>query len=111
VEQSSEIETLSIASLSILDVKVVVVFLDWAPDQAPGQAIDTDGYAALQRTVSKAGLDGNVVAVWPDEFGRTRFFAPPEQHAFFRVVGYDQLRAQINGQINGKWSRGFSQLV
>jgi hypothetical protein len=37
-----------------------------------------------------------VVAVWPDEMGRTRFLAPQEMHAFFRVVGYDQLRAQIN---------------
>jgi hypothetical protein len=92
VEHSFEIATLSIASLSIQDVKVAVVFLD----RARHQAMDADGYAALQRTVSEAGLDGNVVAVWPDEFGRTRFFAPPEQHAFFRVVGYDQLRAQIN---------------
>ena len=93
MEQSFEI-----AALSIQDVKVVVVFLSGAPDQVMG----TDGYAALRRTVSQAGFDGNVVAVWPDEFGRTRFFAPPEQHAFFRVVGYDQLRVQINGQINGK---------
>ena len=95
MKQSFENAALDIACLDIQDVKVVVVFLDRALDEA----MDADGYAALQRTVSQADLDGNVVAVWPDEFGRTRFFAPPEQHAFFRVVGYDQLRAQIDGQV------------
>ena len=48
---------------------------------------------------AQAGLDGNIVVVWPDEFGRTRFLAPPEQHAFFQIVDYDQLRAQINGTL------------
>lgn len=98
MERSVEIAALSIAALNIQDVKVVVVFLDRAPDPATS----VDDYAALQRTVANAGFGGNVVAVWPDDFGRTRFFAPPEQHSFFRVVGYDQLRAQINGKsING----------
>jgi hypothetical protein len=88
-------QSYEIAALSIQDVKVVVVFVD----QAPSQAMDANGYGALQRAAKEAGLTGNVVAVWADEFGRTRFFAPPEQHAFFRVVGYDQLRAQINGTL------------
>jgi hypothetical protein len=64
VEQSFDIVALSFAALSVQDVKVVVVFLDRAPDPA----MDADGYAALQRAVSQAGLDGNVVVVWPDEF-------------------------------------------
>jgi hypothetical protein len=83
--------TLEVAQLNIEDVKVVVVFLD--------RAADAQVYAALERAASKAGLDGCVVAVWPDEFGRTRFLAQQERHAFFRVVGYDQLRAQINGTL------------
>jgi hypothetical protein len=81
-------QSLEVAHLSIHDVKVVLVFLDRAPDAGV--------YAALERAASRAGLDGDVVAVWPDELGRTRFMARPERHAFFRAVSYDQLRAQIN---------------
>ena len=84
--------TLDVAQLDIQDVKVVVVFLDRRPEP--------ELYRTLQRRAQQAGLDGNVVAVWPDEFGRTRFLAPPEQHAFFQVVGYDQLRAQISGTLS-----------
>lgn len=86
MEQSFEI-----AHLNIDDVKVVVVFLERAADAA--------AYAALERSAVKAGLEGDVVAVWPDEFGRTRFLARAERHAFFQAVGYDQLRAQINGTL------------
>ena len=50
----------------------------------------------LERSAQLAGLAGQLVAVWPDEIGRTRFLAPREIHAFFRLAGYDQLRAQIN---------------
>ena len=76
------------AHLNIMDLQVVVVFL---PHRPPRELYD-----ALQSSAKQAGLAGEVVAVWPDELGRTRFLAPPEMHAFFRVVGYDQLRAQIN---------------
>jgi hypothetical protein len=71
-----------------MDVHVVVVFLDHRPP--------ADLYGRLENSAKQAGLAGQVVAVWPDELGRTRFLAPQEMHAFFRVVGYDQLRAQIN---------------
>ena len=80
-----------IAHLNLQDVKVVVVFVDGA--SAASQ------YESLQAAAAAAGLDGNIVVVWPDEFGRTRFLAPPEQHAFFQIVDYDQLRAQINGTL------------
>ena len=76
------------AHLNIMDLQVVVVFLS----QRPAREL----YDALQSSAKQAGLAGEVVAVWPDEIGRARFLAPPEMHAFFRVVGYDQLRAQIN---------------
>jgi len=81
-------ETFDVAHLDILDVRVVVVFVALRPI--------TELYGTLQRSAQQAGLAGNVVAVWPDEFGRTRFLAPPEQHAFFQAVSYHQLRAQIN---------------
>jgi len=76
------------AHLDIMDVPVVLVFVDQRPA--------SDLYALLQKSAQAAGLSGQVVAIWPDEIGRTRFLAPPEFHAFFRVAGYDQLRAQIN---------------
>jgi hypothetical protein len=84
-------QSYDIASLNIQDVKVVVIFMDGAPIPSV--------YADLQRVAAQAGLKGNVVVVWPDEFGRTRFLAPAAQHAFFQVAGYDQLRAQINGSL------------
>jgi hypothetical protein len=74
--------TFDAAELNILDVRVVVVFVLDRPS--------TDLFANL------TGLIGNVVAVWPDEFGRTRFLAPSEEHAFFRVASYHQLQAQID---------------
>jgi hypothetical protein len=37
--------------------------------------------------------------VWEDPQGRTRFIAPPQQHPFFQLVNYGQLRAQVNGTI------------
>ena len=83
--------TFDVAQLDIQDIKVVVVFLDRRPEAGL--------YETLQRRAKQAGLEGNVVAVWPDEFGRTRFLAAPEQHAFFQVIGYDQLRAQITGTL------------
>ena len=81
-------ETFDVAHVDILDVRVVVAFVALRPT--------AELYDTLQRSARQAGLAGNVVAVWPDEFGRTRFLAPAEQHAFFQVVSYDQLRAQIN---------------
>ncbi len=80
--------TFEAAHLNILDVRVVVVFVTLGPSP--------EMYGRLQRSAQQAGLAGHVIAVWPDEFGRTRFLAPPEQHAFFQAVSYDQLRAQIN---------------
>jgi hypothetical protein len=88
--------TVHVAAMDIEDVQVVVVFVDQRPT--------AELYRDLQRRAKQAGLEGNVVAVWPDEFGRTRFLAPPEQHAFFQVVSYGQLRAQINATINGTLS-------
>jgi hypothetical protein len=87
-----------IALLNIQDVKVVVVFLEGRPDPPGGLAqYAARHFAALEDSAAQAGLNGNIVAVWADEFGRTRFLAPPEQRAFFQIVDYDQLRAQISG--------------
>jgi hypothetical protein len=83
--------TFEVAQLNIQDIKLVVVFVSEAPGVETREAID--------HAASKAGLDGEVVVVWPDEFGRTRFFARETRHEFLRVVGLDQLRAQINATL------------
>jgi hypothetical protein len=80
--------TFDAAHLNILDVRVVVVFVPGRPS--------ADLFVNLKRSAEQAGLLGNLVTVWPDEFGRTRFLAPSEQHPFFQVASYHQLQAQIN---------------
>jgi hypothetical protein len=59
----------------------------------------TDIYAALQASAASQGFEGDVAMVWEDPQGRTRFLAPPQQHPFFQVVSYDQLRVQANATI------------
>jgi hypothetical protein len=63
----------SVAHLNVLDVPVDVCFPDGPP--------------------ATTSLE-NAVMVWRDAHGRKQFLAPPEQRAFFRAVGYGQLRAQ-----------------
>jgi hypothetical protein len=82
-----------VAHLNIQDVELVIVFVDQASREK------REIYAALFDCAKRAGLSGTVVAVWQDEFGRTRFIAPPEQHPFFKVTGYGQLYAQVNSKI------------
>ncbi len=84
--------TFDAAQFEILDVPVVIVFLEERPA--------ADLYALLQKSAGQAGLSGRLVAIWPDAMGRTQFLAPPEFHAFFRVAGYDQLRAQVNATLS-----------
>lgn len=80
-----------VARLTIEDVPLVIVFLD----SAAGAGV----FEALERAASAAGMEGELVAVWPDDFGRTRFLARPALHAFLRATGYDQLQAQINDSL------------
>ena len=63
-----------VAHLDILDVPVDVCFPDGPLANPPP----------------------GTVMVWRDIDGRKQFVAPPEQRAFFRAVGYGQLRAQID---------------
>ncbi len=58
-----------------------------------------EDYAALQAAAERAGFAGELAVVWEDPQGRTRFIAPPQQHPFFQLVNYGQLRAQVNGTI------------
>jgi hypothetical protein len=81
--------------LNIDDVEVVVVLLDSSFDALTLEQ-KRARHAALQACSARAGLAAPVVAVWQDSQGRTRFLASPEQHAFFQIVSYTQLRAQVN---------------
>ena len=59
----------------------------------------SETYAALQATAARQGFTGEVVALWEDSAGRTRFIAPPQQQPFFELMKYGQLRAQANGTL------------
>ena len=74
------------------------MFLDAAFDGLP-PSDKANTYAALQTSAVRQGFQGDVVALWEDPQGRTRFIAPAPQHPFFQVVNYGQLRAQVNGTI------------
>jgi hypothetical protein len=83
--------TIPVAYLSIRGATILIVF----PDPA-NQPVT---YAALQAAAASQGFQCDVAAVWEDSRGRTRFIAPPQQHPFFEVANYGQLRAQTNGSI------------
>jgi hypothetical protein len=90
--------TIPVAHLNIRGATILAVFLDAAfEDLSPAGRADT--YAKLQAAAAREGLRGEVVAVWEDHLGRTRFMAPPQQRPFFQVVNWGQLRAQANGTI------------
>jgi hypothetical protein len=82
--------TIPVAHLNIRGAALLVAFPD------AGQLKD---YAALQVAAARAGFAGELAVVWEDPQGRTRFIAPPQQHPFFQLVNYGQLRAQVNGTI------------
>jgi len=87
--------TFQVAHLDIQDVNLVIVFLDTAFDSKTARE-QQEMRAALESCAARAGLAGNVVPVWQDRSGRTRFMAPPQQQPFFQIMSYDQLRAQAN---------------
>jgi hypothetical protein len=91
--------TIPVAYLNIRGANLVVVFFESDFDaRTPRERSAT--YAALQATAAREGFQGDVAAVWEDQMGRTRFIALPQQHPFFQVVNYGQLRAQVNGTID-----------
>ncbi len=91
-------ESFPVAYLNIRGATLAVVFFEPAFDsRTPQERSNT--YATLQAAAARQGLRGDVVAVWEDPQGRTRFIAPAPQHPFFQAVNYGQLRAQVNGTL------------
>ena len=89
---------LDVAHLRIQGVDVVIAFLDSAFDHK-SQNEQNQASAAIQSCSRSAGLAGNVVLVWQDAFGRFKFLAPTNQHAFFKTADYHQLYRQINRRL------------
>jgi hypothetical protein len=56
-------------------------------------------HTALRVCAEQAGLTGDVVLVWQDQHGTTKFIAPPQQHPFFQILKFEQLYAQVNHTI------------
>ena len=88
-------ETFQVAHLNVQNVNVIIIFLASTFEHKSPQEQSTI-QAALQVGASSAGLAGNVVLVWLDQFGRMKFIAPPQQHPFFRTATYEQLYMQVN---------------
>lgn len=80
--------TIPVAHLNIRGTAILIAFPDGCTPEE---------FSAIQAAAQREGFRGEIAAVWEDAEGRTRFIAPPQQHPFFQVVNYGQLRAQVNG--------------
>jgi hypothetical protein len=76
-------------------VNVIVVFLNTTFDQKTEQEKNKI-QLALQVCARSAELAGNVVPVWLDSAGNTKFIAPQQQHPFFTTTSYVQLYGEVN---------------
>ena len=65
----------------------------------PDSAGTAETYSAVRAAAADQGFRGTVAVVWEDAMGRARFIAEPQQHPFFQVMNYCQLRAQVNGTL------------
>ena len=92
-------ETFNIAHLNLPGsqgpVNVIIVFLDTSFDHKTAQQ-QHQIQLSLQACATAAGLAGNVVPVWLDASGHTKFIAPQQQHPFFKSMSYQQLSSQAN---------------
>ena len=82
--------TIPVAHLNIRGTAILVAFPDGCTPEK---------FSAIQAAALREGFRGEITAVWEDAEGRTRFIAPPQQHPFFQLVNYGQLRAQANDSI------------
>jgi hypothetical protein len=98
LEKGKSSRNFPVARLNVQDVDVIVVFTDRSLE-ARSEHERQQLYSALQSSAVSANLPGNIVLIWQGRSGRTKFIAPPAQHAFFRIMKYDQLRAQINATL------------
>ena len=88
-------QSFNVAHLNIQNVNIVIVFLNQAFDRKTDQE-QHQTQSALQFASQQVGWNGNVVPVWTDAFGRTKFIAPPQQRSFFQSATYHELYSQVN---------------
>jgi hypothetical protein len=76
-------------------VDLVIIFVNPSLGRQP--PVERAAIAAkLQECAISAGIAGNIAMVWQDVTGSSGFWAPPNQHAFFKSVTYEYLYSQIN---------------
>jgi hypothetical protein len=85
--QQARVEMLQVAHLNIQDMDVSIIFLT---------ACDSKLSPTIATCAARDGVTRNVVWVWQDTCGRTKFIAEPQQSTFFHVIDFDQLYAQAD---------------
>jgi len=90
--------TFDTARFTIQEVEVMIVFPDSGFDACPEPAQHRT-YTALQACAARDGFSGEIALVWQDASGGKKFLCAPPQQPFFECLRYDQLAAQINGNL------------
>lgn len=91
---------LEVAHFEISDIKLVIVFVDPALVENTTALDQQRICGALETCAARQNLRGAVVPVWQDRYGRTQFIASAEQHPFFQVTAFSQLKAQVNSAVD-----------
>lgn len=86
-----------IAHLREQGVDLIIVPLESAFGQKSTRE-QSEIIASLQVGAASAGLAGKVIPVWRTGHSH-RFIAPPNWHAFFRKLGWNQILANINKEL------------
>jgi len=89
--------TFEAAQFAVQEVEVLVAFPGSGFEQ-PTEAQQQRIYAALQAEAACEGFRGEVAVLWRTVCGK-KFLCAPHQRRFFECTPFDQLAAQINGQI------------
>jgi hypothetical protein len=90
--------TFDTARFAIQGVDVLVVFPGSGFDACP-EPKQHRTYNTIQACAARDGFSGEIALVWQDASGGKKLFCAPQQRPFFECVRYDQLAAQINGNL------------
>jgi hypothetical protein len=86
------------ARFTIQEVEVMIVFPDSGFDACP-EPTKHRNYTALQACAAREGFSSDIALVWQDVSGGKKLLCVPQQQPFFECFRYDQLTAQINGNL------------
>ena len=96
--EEAHLKTVPCAQLNIQDVNLLVVFAEPSFDSLTPEERQ-EAHSLFRKSAARVGLAEDVVVFWRDRYGGTKFLAPAQQHAFFQIMKYDQLYAQVNGTL------------